>query len=173
MIVKSKVAVLSIFLVLIVGWVAGLGCYPLVMWSPLNCRHDDIDIDTGQIRQQRYLLGLCVRERIEDSPVSRELQLAGIAPDWRRANTFSPLVRHSPHYAFHSAIHQTRLLELVWQTAPFTPAARKRTSQDVLRLWQTGQRDGAADGYIDALSALAMDRDTSAPPVFVEDLPGA
>ena len=168
---KSKVTILAVLLVLVVGWVVGLGCYPLVTWSSLNCRHEEIDINTGRIRHQRFLVGICVSERIEESPISREAAIANVVPDWRRANTFSPCVGYSPHYIFHSTIVQTRKLELVWQLAAFTPAARKRTAQEVLRLWKTGERADAADGYIQALSALAIDRDDTAPPIFVEDLP--
>ena len=168
---NSKVAIVSVLFVLAGAWVIGLGCYPVVAWSPLNCRHEDIDINSGRIRHQRFLVGICISERIEDSVISRELQLAGVTPDWRRANTFSPLVGHSPHYIFHSGIHQTREVEMIWQLASFTPAARQKASQQVLRLWQTGQRDKAADAYLNALSALAMDRDPAAPPITVAELP--
>jgi len=159
--------------VIIGFWVVGLGCYPFVTWSPLNCRHEDIDINTGRIRHQRLLLGICVSERIVDSPISRELGIKEVAPDWRRANTFSPCVGRSPHYVFHSGIHQTRELEIIWQLAEFKPEAKKTAARTVLRLWQTGQRDDAADGYIHALSTTAIDRDSAMPPLTVAELPDA
>ena len=168
---KFNFAILCLLLVLVAGWIVGLGCYPFVAWSTINCRHQDIDINTGRIRHQRYLVGICVSEHIEDSSISRQLQLSETAPDWRRVNTFSPLVGHSPHYIFHSGIAQTRKLEMIWQLAAFTPAAKKRASREVLRLWQTGQHDDAADDFIDALSSLAIERDSSASPLTIEDLP--
>jgi hypothetical protein len=170
---KPKVAILAVLLGLVVCWVVGLGCYPLVTWSPLNCRHEDIDINTGRIRHQRFLLGICVSEHVEDSPISRELGIADAAPDWRRANTFSPCVGYSPHYVFHSGINQTRKLERIWQLAVFTPGARKQISLEVLRLWQTGQCDDAAKPYIDALDTLAIDRESTEPSITIGDLPDA
>src|SRR5436309_1304498 len=107
---RFKVTLISVLLILVGGWVVGLGCYPFLTWSPLNCRYEDIDINTGRIRHQRLLLGICISERIEDSSISRELQLGGAPADWRRANTFSPLVGYSPHYIFHSAVSQAREL---------------------------------------------------------------
>ena len=138
---KSKIALLAVLLMLV-----GFGFYPLVMSCPLNCRHEDIDINTGQIRHQRILFGICVSERIEDSPVSKEADNTDVTPDWRRSNTFSPYVDHSPHYVFHSGINQTRKLERIWQLAVFTPGARKQISLEVLRLWQTGQCDDVVRG---------------------------
>lgn len=170
---KLKITIVCLLFVLVAGWVVGIGCYPFVAWSPLNCRHEDIDINTGRIRYQRFLVGICISERIEDSPISRQLQLAKTTPDWRRVNTFSPLVRHSPHYIFHSGIAQTRELEIIWQLAAFTPAAKQHASREVLRLWQSGQYDDAASDFLSALSALAIGRDSSAPPLSIEDLPKA
>ena len=170
---KSKIGVVAVLIALGVGWAVGLGCYPFVRWSPLNCRHEDIDINTGRIRHQRFLVGMCVRERFEETPISPQFDLSNVAPDWRRVNTFSPLVRHSPHYRFHSAIHQARELELIWQGTSFTPEAKKQACQDMLQLWQTSQSDYAAEGYIRALSDLATDRDSDAPPLTIEELPDA
>ncbi|MAG93549.1 MAG: hypothetical protein CMJ48_07350 [Planctomycetaceae bacterium] len=167
---KSKVPIFAVLLLVLAGWVVGLGCYPFVTWSPLNCRYEEIDINTGRIRHQHLLLGICVSERIEDSAISRQLRTSDVVPDWRRANTFSPCVDHSPHYVFHSSIHQTRELERIRQLAAFTPDARKLASREVLRLWQTEQRDDAADAYIDALSALAVDRHSGAPPIGLAEL---
>ena len=165
---KSKIALLAVLLMLV-----GFGFYPLVMSCPLNCHHEDIDINTGQIRHQRIMFGICVSERIEDSPVSKEADITDVTPDWRRSNTFSPYVDHSPHHVFHSGINQTRKLERIWQLAVFTPGARKQISLEVLRLWQTGKCDDAAKPYIDALDTLAIDRESAEPSITIGDLPDA
>lgn len=83
---KLKVAIAIVFLSATLAWVVGLGCWPLVAWSPLNCWHDDIDITTGRIRHQRYLLGMCISERVEDSALSRQLAppAADSVTDWKR-----------------------------------------------------------------------------------------
>ena len=63
-------------------------------WSPLNCRHQDIDIKSGRLRFQRYLLFCKVSEQIRESPISEaigdELADTSNSPEWHRVNTFSP-----------------------------------------------------------------------------------
>lgn len=169
---KPKITIACLLLCL-VGWVVGFGCYPFVIWSPLNCSHEDIDIGTGLIRHQHFLLGICFSESTQESPISREAEFTTASPDWRRVNTYSPLVHHSPHYVFHSAINQMQKLSYIWEMAAFTPSARKRTSQTVLHLWQAGENCNAADDYIHALSNLAANRSSDSPPLSAEELPDA
>ncbi|MBI1314323.1 hypothetical protein GC176_23760 [bacterium] len=167
---KRRNATIATVLALTGVWVVGLGCYPLVRWSLLNCRHEEIDINSGRIRRQRFLVGLCINAQIEESPLSLALSHVVAKPDWRRVNTFSPFVRQSPHYRFHSSIQQTRQLQVIWRLAEFTPEARQESCQRVLELWQSEQNDSAADDYLDALARLAMNRDSDAPPVTVAEL---
>lgn len=157
--------------ILVIGWVVGIGCHPFVRWSTFNCRYEEIDINTGQIRHRQFLLHHCITERTEDSPISRELKLAGVAPDWRRVNTFSPCVRTSPHHVFHSGIHQTITLGAIWHVAKFTPAVRKQAAEEVLRMWKTGQDNVAINEYIRALHTLAEDRNRDGPPITAAELP--
>ena len=92
-----------------------IGSSPLFPWTPFNCWHEDVDINTGKIRYSRYLLFYCVKTEIRDSPLSLALlpqERNGVTPDWRRVNTFSPGRRVSPHHMFHGAFYQIRELEL-------------------------------------------------------------
>lgn len=170
----SRLLIRVALLVLIVGWVVGLGCYPLVYWSPLNCIHNDIDLNTGRIRHQRYLLGICVQEYVEHSPISHELGrglgFVGVASDWKRVNTFSPLVHHSPHYRFHACIHQAQELKLIWESARFTPLARRFSAQHVLSLWEEEQSTEEVDEFLNALSALESKHKANLSPITPENI---
>lgn len=138
---------------LVCGWLIGLGGWPLIIWSPLNCRHDEIDINSGRIRTQRFLAGVCISERVTESPVSLEVANTTARPDWRRVNTFSPFVNHSPHYSFHAAINQARELKIIWKLSAYTPEARLKSCQELLQRWQAGNSDDGAAEFIRGLTA--------------------
>lgn len=129
-------------------------------WSPLNCRHQDVDITTGRLRFTRYLLFCKVSERIEPSTLSQALPpdvVAAATPEWHRVNTFSPGVHHSPHYIFHSAIYQIHILDDIWKMPEFydlPEELRKQTALHVLALWQHSGNDSLADDYIRGLNDL-------------------
>src|SRR5688572_11297203 len=69
------------------------------VWSPLHCWHEYVDIRSGRLRFQHYLLYVCVSDRTEETWLSRAVPTPLGPPAWRRVNTFSPGARHSPHYA--------------------------------------------------------------------------
>src|SRR4051812_5443046 len=83
---RMKRIVLAIAIILIV-WVVGCGCYPFVQWSALNRSNRDVDINTGRFRHQRYLLGICIDEGIEESLLSRTLDPTETSPIWQRCTT--------------------------------------------------------------------------------------
>lgn len=172
-IVKRKTVIIGFLLfVLIFSWVVGLGCWPFLQWSPLNRRHEDVDIDSGRIRRQWELLGICVQETIEESAVSRELadEIAGQPENWQRVNTFSPLVHYSPHYKYHAAIYQISCLELNWKIVPFTDEAKRKSSRDLLKIWQFDKGYFPAVGYLIKIEELSAKHGKDSP-VSVEDLP--
>lgn len=80
-------------------------------WSPLNCWHDDVDINTGCVRHSRYMLFCKIADHTEETWLSSVTKDLKTVRDWRRVKTFSPGVRHSPHYRFHGAIQQIKTLE--------------------------------------------------------------
>ncbi len=124
---------------------SSLGFFP---WSKLNCWSNEVDISTGRIRHTRHLFWRQISESIEESPVSRALG-TNIGPEvWMFDSTFSPNVRNSPHYAFHGAKLQIRTLELIWKLGGFTPEAKTLTAEWLLRLWQKGGTDNAADKFL-------------------------
>ncbi|NNJ27023.1 hypothetical protein [Alienimonas chondri] len=141
-------------------------------WSPLNCWHDEVDLNSGRIRRTRYLLYCQIGEQIEENWVSRARDGADGPPDWRRVNTFSPGVRHSPHYQFHGAIHQIKMLELADDVVPFESAARRKAADRLLLLWRTEQSDFGADEFVHAVASTALDRhENGATTVGPSDIP--
>jgi hypothetical protein len=167
---KLNVAVIAV-VILFIGWVVGLGCYPFVMWSPLNCSNIDVHISNGRIRYQRYLLGICVGEQIEESLVSRALQAGDTSPNWHTAVTVSPLVNYSPNHRFGAAPSQIKNIGFIWDAATFTSEAKQRTCQTVVELWQKGEYAGAADDYIESLDMLVRNRRQHPQPYTAEELP--
>lgn len=119
-------------------------------WSELNCRHQDVDINTGRIRETRYLLNVKLWERTKDSWITTALSpevVRTAGPDWKRVNTFSPGTHHSPHYTYHGAISQIRLIEEAWQQMPFTKEAQRQVAETLLKLWQKNKGYWAAEDY--------------------------
>ena len=131
--------------------VALVGLPLFFQWSELNCSHQEVDTNTGRFRFTEYRLFCKVSERIEDSAVSKVLpaeMLAASNPEWHRVNTFSPGVHYSPHYVFHSAIHQIHLLDLLWSSINPPPEVKRQMALHLLALWQHGGSDSIADNYI-------------------------
>jgi hypothetical protein len=148
-----------------------LGIFP---WSPINCTSQEVDIYSGRVRNSRYLLFIPVRRTVEDSALTKALlpeDTASAKAEWHRVMTLSPRMHHSPHYIFHSAIHQVQNLELAWQMASFTSGARRKSAQRVLQLWQQSGRDDGADAYLQAISELVLTGDGRGRKIDVDELP--
>lgn len=142
------IALVALGITAFVGYVSLVVVFP---WSPVCCRHQDIDINSGRVRHTRYVLFCKVSERVENTPLSDAIGERGVAsatPDWRRVNTFSPGVHHSPHYGFHSAFGQVGSLTGIWQHVGFGEEVRRKTAADLLALWRLYQGDFVAGYYI-------------------------
>ena len=114
-----------------------------------------MDIKTGRLRFTRYLAFCKVSERVVDSTLSLVLpreMVAASKPEWRRVNTFSPGVRHSPHHGFHGAISQIRLLALIWEASAVEDPIKRKLALHVLALWQYDGSDRLVDRYFDGLN---------------------
>jgi hypothetical protein len=166
---RRKLAFLVVFFALLPFWVVGLGCWPLVARSTV----EEIDINSARVRRQRYTLGLCIHESVEPSVLTR---LAGAdlpekPADWRRVTTYCSRVRISPHYRYHSAVNQIRVLESIWGLRTFTPAAKRQVARDVLLLWQRGEGYGPVDHYLRELDSISRPWHGNTKPIDTEDLP--
>ena len=130
-----------------------LGFFP---WSKLNCWTQEVDITTGSIRHTRYLLWMQTSQRIEETLVSKTAEASADSPQWHIANTFSPGVHNSPHYMFHGAVSQIRLLEIAWELGEFSEEARQVSARQLLQRWQKDGNDEGAKQVNVALSNLAL-----------------
>lgn len=168
---KRRTAYATVFLGAVLIWGVGLGCWPLLVWSPLNCTCEDIDINSGRIRYRRYLAGLCVYTSVKETRLSRILSEStdvGSA-DWHVANTFSPLVHHSPHHMYHGAIHQVHQIETIWDLYSFTPAAKQQMARDVVSLWHSDEGYHPVNYYLNELESGASGRQDTT--IDAKDLP--
>jgi hypothetical protein len=150
----------------------GLSCTGFLPWSRLNCWSYDVDINSGRIRYTRHFFYAQVRQRIEDSALSRALQPQDHGPhipQWQRVYTFSPGVGHSPHHLYHSAIHQIGRMEKAWTLGRFSAAARRASAQRILERWQSANGDDTAQTYLCAIEELAFREESE--PIDVNDLP--
>jgi hypothetical protein len=179
---RRRTGCLIVFLVLVLIWVIGFGCWPVLVWSRLNCWCDDIDINSGRIRYRRYLAGLLVCTSIKETELSRLVAAEGKAepPDWHTSNTLSPFENHSPHYLYHGATYQVHELEMMWNCATFTLAAKREIVRNVFLLWRRDGGHYSVDHYLNAFEPLLQRRWTmvrpeewieSKEPIDTKDLP--
>jgi hypothetical protein len=144
----------------------------IVVWSPLNCWYEDVDIHSGRIRRTWMLLYCQVSQCEEETWLSRAAGPQSQSREWRRVNTFSPGTHHSPHYAYHGAIHQIRMLESIDKLVPLEPAARHRAANQLLLEWQNKGSYFGADAYLEKLFAVTCSLEERGAPAMTEaDLP--
>ena len=124
-------------------------------WSEMNCRHEEINIKTGQARYSRYLWFVKVAERVEDTPLSLALQGETVDvntfPPWERVNTFSPGTHHSPHFRYHAALWQAHQMEMIATMHGLTAEQRRDAARAILTAWQKSGSYGAADDVLENL----------------------
>ncbi|MEP4079033.1 hypothetical protein [Haloferula sp.] len=123
-------------------------------WSHINCREFELDLASGQQRMTRYLYWIPVRSEIDDTPASLALgesTVAGAGPSWVRTSTFGPFTRHSPHYRYHSAYYQIRMLDLVWEEFGFGADGRRATAAELLRRLRIDGSDSPGSDYLNEL----------------------
>ena len=156
---------------ILVVCIAGL-LWPGLISPWLSHWTQDVDLTTGRIRTQRFVLYIKVREIIMDSVITNALDpsdYAGKKPDWRRVCIARPEMhyRYEPGRHFYRGNNQTLRLSWYWRDFEFTPAAQRESAKRLLQAWQTGGRS-AADDYLRVLRDAAM---TNTPPVDVSNLP--
>jgi hypothetical protein len=133
-------------------------------WSELNCRHEEVDINSGRLRVTQYLLFCKISERVEDTALTNALPaklLISAKPEWHYVNTFSPGVHYSPHYMFHGAIYQIGELSLIWNMYELPEPVRQKTALQVLSLWQYERSDSMAGDYIGKLAEMTANEEES------------
>ena len=141
-------------------------------WSRINCREYEIDLTYGQQRISRYLYGIPIQRRIEDTIITLQHPIPEHdrhAPRWEPVSTFGPYVHHSPHYIYHSATSQINDLALIWDYYEFDPAKRQSSARALLQEWQTTGSANSATHYLHRLAEEAEQSSNESP---VENKPG-
>jgi hypothetical protein len=134
-----------------------------IPWTEINCEHQDINIKTGKARCSRYIWFIRICERTKDTPLSEAL--AGKTVDvaetkpWQHVHTFSPGVRWSPHYIFHSALYQVEEIRVLFETSRTSDEQKAEIARAVLTIWQTTGRDFGVHEYIRALKTMKTNQD--------------
>lgn len=119
-------------------------------WSRINCTSHEIDIVSGKVRESRYLYWIPISQNVAESELSTAAKLGG-GPEWHHVLCFGPYDEHSPHYVFHSALYQIRVLKQIWDMYGIDEATRGETARTVLMLWTKTGNDHAVDDYLHEL----------------------
>ena len=126
-------------------------------WSRINCREFELDLVSGRERVTRYLYGVPVQRELRDTAASDALGAAVSDLDeaqWVNTNTFGPFTRHSPHYIYHSASHQVKMLELIWDEFGYDAEGRRETAHELLSRFRSTGSDSVGDDYIQELTEI-------------------
>jgi len=148
--VKTKAyIVLAVSLCVLSG---GFAYSVLNPWSRINCIHEDIDIRTGRVRFQRYILFIQVTNHIKKTNISKMWErYFGVYPYplWRRVNTFwgFDVGGSSPHHAYHGALAAARMIEKSLFLASFSEDAQKKAAHTYLQSLQAEDSDKSASQY--------------------------
>jgi len=132
----------------------------LLPWTGINCEHQEINIKTGQVRYTRSLWYITIFERVEDTVLSQAMKgeiidAADIKP-WHRVNTYSPYLKHSPHYIFHSALAQVNQIKQFAPIAKLTPVQKQQIAKEILTAWQQSGNDHGGDDIVSKVQEMAM-----------------
>ncbi len=123
--------------------------------SEINCRHVDIDIKTGRVRDSRYLWYFEIERREGDSFLSEALEGERVdvaeIEDWHHIRTTSFAARFSPHYRFHGVLHQIRRIEIANSISDFTPERKKQIARELLTRWQTDGGYMPAEPFVESV----------------------
>ena len=96
------------------------------------------------------------------------VDVADVQP-WFRVNTFSPGLRHSPHYHFHGAVAQTHDMEQICDLIHAGPEEKRRIAENILRLWQTDKQYFPVGHYLQTEMEKGMKKIEQDVPLEVEE----
>ena len=136
--------------------VAISGIFP---WSRLNCWEVEVDINSGDRRDTRYLLFVPYYVDVQPTWLSqhRKEPRERLEPSWQKVTTLSPGTHHSPHYRYHSAAVQLATLQTIEEVGGFATEDRSEVASHILKLWQDG-KCRTARHYIDGIFLTALQR---------------
>ncbi len=142
--------------------------------SRVWCRCVEVDVATGRLRQSSCFFGFTTDERVLDSFVTRVLgpeRVAAATPQWQTVSVFAPGRDYSPHYVYHSASGQIKMLESICREE-CPEDARLRAVEGLLECWREGS-DGMANVYLYALMEKALGASETTLAITVRDVDDA
>ncbi len=122
--------------------------------TKLWCRYEDIDVNSGRVRQQRYVLYRLISERVEKNAFSREgAEIIGETgpPVWVHGTTFSP--GSSGLHTRYGGVPAIFYMFSLWlEDARPGRAKREEVVREILTLLQSG-KPGEAREYLSEVLA--------------------
>lgn len=144
--------------------VSGIGLFALphfVNTPPrLNSVITDIDVSSGRIRCETFLVWLRVKSKITETVISKEHRnfFGELSkPTWKRISSVPIGAKVSPHYAYHGSYAATLQIDEAFSNANFTLAARKEIVREFLNMLQKDENDNRAREYAFAIWKLSLD----------------
>ena len=135
-------------------------------WSRIYCRHEDINVKTGQSRITRTLCMIKISQQINHTPLSLTLQGETVnvknIKEWHPVNTFYWGRKYSPHYRFHGAFGQAKDLELILDMNNASELQRRDATVGLLAIWQKSGNDFEARTYLNELQQQLEQADSLA-----------
>jgi hypothetical protein len=155
---RGRLHLWIVIAVVIIGvWLIGPRLPKLLIWTRWSCTHEWFDVTAGQIKVEDWAYFRKRGETIKDSPFTelyRELIGEPPDPDWRLMNTFSPGVRHSPHYIYHTVYVDVVYILRLFDHAEFKEEAKREIIQTVARMWPEEDHWSLTRDYLEAIDWL-------------------
>lgn len=149
----------------------------LLIWTRWSCTHEWFDVTAGRIKVEDWTYFRKRGETIKDTPFTelyRKLIGEPPDPDWRLMNTFSPGVRHSPHYKYHTVYGDVRRVLLLFEYAEFTEEAKRDVLLNMARLLPDDHHWSLMRQYLGALGELVKrEGETGDGRIEADELPEA
>lgn len=161
-----------ILILLTLVTLAGLVFLPLVDGEKIFRTERWIDLNSGRMRTQNWLLDYCLSERIEETRLSRELPASKRPPRWRMVDTSLPLPHAFICHRYGGVLSQARMVSHIVDWEPgFTAEARHKVFRNLLLAWQTSGSSSGGYDYLGAVLRCVESRARSGPPITVEEVP--
>ena len=114
--------------------------YCLINQEGFNCRHTEIDVNSGDVRESRYFAFVKIHEKVVRTGFSdraREFGLVTLNPKWRRTATETFIIRSHTNYKCGGTINSCRLLMQIVDQCNAKQEIQRNAIRDMLNCLQT------------------------------------
>jgi hypothetical protein len=156
---EARILLLGILLAVVLLWL-----HPLLGHPWIFSAHEDIDINSGDIRHQVYVCSFRVKDGIEESAFSREVRRLGIAiptpPVWKRVQTRFLVSSICVDYTYGPAIGACNSLLAVLTESNASDQDRRIILQKFLATLQNATARTIMEGLHESLENIKKGRAT-------------